>query len=228
MGIVVENVSLIIDKKSILKNINLNLAEGKIYGIIGRNGSGKTMLMKCLCGYVLPTEGKIKYPEGIIGKDIDFPNSLGVIIENPGFIPVYSGYNNLKYLASINNKIGRERIIETMNRLDLNPDEKKSVRKYSLGMRQRLGIAQAIMENPKTLILDEPFNGLDNEGVDQVRSILRSLKAEDRVILISSHIKEDIDVLCDEVFSMDKGQITKVTSRESLNKDSDLSISQVI
>lgn len=228
MAIEVKGLSLEIDKTEILKDINLRLEPGKIYGVIGRNGSGKTMLMKCLCGYVLPSKGEVVYNGQRIGKDIDFPESIGIIIENPGFVPVYSGYRNLKLLASINKRIETDVIKETMKKLDLDPDMKKPVKKYSLGMRQRLGIVQAIMENPKVLILDEPFNGLDVDGVEQVRKILKDMRSEDRIIFLSSHIREDIEILCDEVFSMEKGKLVSLTSQESLSKDSDLSTCQVV
>jgi ABC-2 type transport system ATP-binding protein len=228
MAIEVKGLSLEIDKTEILKDINLRLEPGKIYGVIGRNGSGKTMLMKCLCGYVLPSKGEVEYNGQRMGKDIDFPESIGIIIENPGFVPVYSGYRNLKLLASINKRIETDVIKETMKKLDLDPDMKKPVKKYSLGMRQRLGIVQAIMENPKVLILDEPFNGLDVDGVEQVRKILKDMRSEDRIIFLSSHIREDIEILCDEVFSMEKGELVSLTSQESLSKDSDLSTCQVV
>ncbi len=143
-------------------------------------------------------------------------------------MPVYSGYRNLKLLASINKRIETHVIKETMKKLDLDPDMKKPVKKYSLGMRQRLGIVQAIMENPKVLILDEPFNGLDVDGVEQVRKILKDMRSEDRIIFLSSHIREDIEILCDEVFSMEKGKLVSLTSQESLSKDSDLSTCQVV
>lgn len=206
----INNLNLTIGKTAILKSVSVSFDAGKIHGLIGRNGSGKTMLMKCVCGFVRPTAGKVRVAGKQIGKDCDFPESVGIIIETPGFIPYYSGYRNLKLLADLNKRIGKEEIRKTMQRVGLDPDLKRNVRKYSLGMRQRLGLAQAIMENPDLLILDEPMNGLDKEGVADMRKYLLDLKAQDKTILIASHSSEDIDVLCDTVCEMDKGVLTKI------------------
>lgn len=206
----IENVSLSIKNTEILKNINVSFEKGKIHGLIGRNGSGKTMLMKCICGFVRPTKGEITVSGQKIGKDVDFPENIGIIIETPGFIPYYSGYNNLKLLAGLNNRIGPDEIKKSMRKVGLDPDLKRHVRKYSLGMRQRLGLAQAIMENPNILILDEPFNGLDNDGVKDMREYLLGYKTEGKTILICSHSAEDISVLCDTVHEMDKGIISRI------------------
>ncbi len=203
----VENVSLIIKKREILSQINLRCSQGEICGIVGRNGSGKTMLMKCICGFVRPSSGTIKVFQQRIGKDRDFISNAGIIIETPGFIPYYSGIKNLRLLAAIQGKVGRAGIEEAMRRVGLNPAMKRAVRKYSLGMKQRLGLAQAIMENPDVLILDEPFNGLDKEGVSEMRDYLLSLRKEGKTILLSSHSEEDIRVLCDCVYEMDKGRL---------------------
>ena len=206
----VENVSLKIKKDMILRNINVEFDDGKIHGIIGRNGSGKTMLMKCICGFIRPTEGEITVAGKRIGVDCDFPESVGVIIETPEFIPYYTGFKNLKLLADIRHKIGDEDIRKSIELVGLDPKLKKSVKKYSLGMRQRLGLAQAIMENPDLLILDEPMNGLDKDGVGEMRKYLLDLKNQGKTILIASHSAEDIDVLCDTVVEMDKGKMEKV------------------
>ena len=206
----VENVSLKIKKDMILRNINVEFDDGKIHGIIGRNGSGKTMLMKCICGFIRPTEGEITVAGKRIGVDCDFPESVGVIIETPEFIPYYSGFKNLKLLADIRHKITDDDIRRSIELVGLDPKLKKSVKKYSLGMRQRLGLAQAIMENPSLLILDEPMNGLDKDGVGEMRKYLLDLKAQGKTILIASHSAEDIDVLCDSVVEMDKGRIEKI------------------
>ncbi|MCI7759065.1 MAG: ATP-binding cassette domain-containing protein [[Eubacterium] saphenum] len=206
----VRNVSLILQKNEILKDISVHFERGKIHGLIGRNGSGKTMLMKCICGFVKPTSGEITVDGMRIGKDCDFPKNAGIIIETPGFIPYYSGYKNLKLLADLRGKISREDIRKTMEKVGLNPDLKRHVRKYSLGMRQRLGLAQAIMENPDLLILDEPMNGLDKDGVADMREYLLALKEQGKTILIASHSAEDIDILCDTVCEMDKGKLEKV------------------
>lgn len=175
-AITIKNVNLTIKKDKILNNISLNFEYGKIHGLIGRNGSGKTMLMKCICGFVKTTDGEICVEGMKVGKDVDFPQNMGIIIETPGFIPYYSGYRNLKILAGLQKKVGTSEIKNVMKMVGLKGSEKKLVRKYSLGMRQRLGLAQAIMENPDILILDEPMNGLDNDGVDDVRKILINLR----------------------------------------------------
>ena len=202
-----DNVSLILNKRQILSHISLELHNGKIYGLVGNNGCGKTMLMKCICGFVHPTEGKIEADGKVIGKDVDYLPDAGIILETPGFIGYYSGLQNLKVLAGINHKIGQEQIRDAMRRVGLDSDLKLAVKKYSLGMRQRLGLAQAIMENPSVLILDEPMNGLDRKGVEEMRRLLLSLKALDKLIIIASHNAEDIEVLCDRVYEMDSGVI---------------------
>lgn len=184
--IFLHNVSLTIGKTIILTTINYHFEKGKIHGLIGRNGSGKTMLMKCICGFVLPTFGTVTVAGKQIGKECDFPESVGIIIETPGFIPYYSGYKNLKLLADLKQKIGKREIYSTMKKVGLEPELKRHVRKYSLGMRQRLGLAQAIMEDPDLLILDEPMNGLDKEGVADMRNYLLDLKGQGKTIIIAS------------------------------------------
>lgn len=207
MGNIIEinNLSKSFKDANILRNINFSVEKGKIVGIIGRNGSGKTVLFKCICGLNRPTKGTVKINNIEIGKDIDVPDRIGVIIENPGFIPNYNAFKNLKFLAMIKNKIEDEQIMDVIALVGLNPKSKKHVGKYSLGMRQRLGIAQAIMEDPDVLILDEPMNGLDNDGVQDMRKLFLKLKEQGKTILLASHNKEDIEVLCDVVYSMDKG-----------------------
>lgn len=200
---------IIADKKAkILENVDFTCQKGQICGVVGRNGSGKTMLMKCICGFVKPTSGEIQVDGQVIGKDIDFIPNAGIIIETPGFIPNYSGYKNLQLLASIQNKIDKTRIREVMQMVGLDPDMKRSVKKYSLGMRQRLGLAQAIMEDPSVLVLDEPFNGLDKEGVVEMRQYLLQLKDAGKAIMVCSHSSEDIAVLCDRVYEMEHGKLT--------------------
>ena len=210
IAINVENVTKAFGETTVLSDINVALEKGKVHGLIGRNGSGKTMLMKCICGFVPVTSGTITIDGMRLKKDIDFPNNIGVIIETPGFLPAYNAYRNLKFLADIQGKIGREEIREAIRKVGLDPDSKKHVGKYSLGMRQRLGLAQAIMENPDILILDEPMNGLDKEGVADMRNYLLDLKSSGKTIIIASHSAEDIDVLCDTVHEMDKGVLTTV------------------
>ena len=191
----------------VLSNINMKLESGKIYGLVGRNGSGKTMLMKCICGFVPVTSGTITVAGKKVGKDVDVPHNMGIIIETPGFLNSYSGYNNLKFLAGINKKIGKDRIMEVMELVKLDPHNKKHVGKYSLGMRQRLGLAQALMENPDILILDEPMNGLDQSGVDEMRGVLSSLAKGGTTIIMANHNAEDIELLCDTVCEMELGKL---------------------
>lgn len=191
----------------VLKDISMTLKEGKIYGLVGRNGSGKTMLMKHILGSVKATSGRIVINGKEIGKDVDMPQNVGAIIENPGFLPEYSAFKNLKLLAMIRGKISDNEIKDTLSLVGLEPENKKRVGTYSLGMKQRLGLAQALMENPEILLLDEPLSGLDNDGVKQMYQILLQQKEKGKLLLIASHSKEDIAVLCDEVFQFDRGMI---------------------
>lgn len=208
--ITVNDLSLTINKTEILKSVSVTFETGKIHGLIGRNGSGKTMLMKCICGFVRATSGKVTVAGKEIGKDCDFPESIGVIIETPGFIPYYSGYKNLKLLADLGKKADKQAIYNAMQTVGLSPELKRHVKKYSLGMRQRLGLAQAIMEDPALLILDEPMNGLDKDGVADMRRYLLDLRTKGKTILIASHSAEDIEVLCDTVCEMDKGRLSVI------------------
>lgn len=196
-------------KIEVLKDVSLTCKAGKIYGLIGRNGSGKTVLLKSICGFVLPTSGEVRVQGQQVGKDVDFPTDIGFIIESPGFLARESGLQNLMHLASIRGKASAEDVRQSMYTVGLDPDLRKPVGKYSMGMRQRLGIAQAIMENPNILILDEPMNGLDNQGVTDIRQVLKQLKASGKTILIASHFQEDINLLCDEVYEMDAGIIKR-------------------
>jgi ABC-2 type transport system ATP-binding protein len=203
-GIVVEHVYKSFGKENVLKDVCLTIPPGKIYGVVGNNGSGKTVLMKCICGFMHPDSGKIFVGGSQIGRECDFPDKLGMIIETPGFLPNISGYQNLKILAALKGRIGKSEIMESLTRVGLSPTMRKPVAKYSLGMRQRLGIAQAIMENPEVLILDEPFNGLDKAGVHQMRELLKELKGQDKAILLASHNAQDIEELCDDVHDMEE------------------------
>lgn len=206
--IIVDHVSLEIKQAKLLRDVNLCLHSGKVYGLRGRNGSGKTVLMKCICGFMRPTEGKISVNGKVIQKDVDFLPSAGIIIEEPGFFPNYSGFKNLKILAGIQNQITDGQIRNAMELVGLDPFMKKPVGKYSLGMRQRLGIAQAMMENPDILILDEPTNGLDEEGVEWFRQFILTQKENGKLILLASHSREDVELLSDEVFYMEKGVLS--------------------
>ena len=206
----IENLNKQFKNQLVLNNINVKFSNGHIYGIIGRNGSGKTVLLKCICGFLKPTTGVISVNHKIVGKDIDFPENLGFIIETPGFLLNYSGYKNLKYLASIREKIDSNEIKESMSLVGLDFADKKHVGKYSLGMRQRLGIAQAIMEKPDILVLDEPMNALDKNGVEEMRRLFLKMKSEGKLILLTSHNREDIEILCDEVYEMEEGILNKL------------------
>lgn len=207
--ITIENVTKKFGDVTALENVNLSIERGKIYGIVGRNGSGKTVLFKLITGYLKPSAGRVVVNGKEIGKDTDFAENIGIIIENPGFLKGYTGFKNLAYLAGIRNVIGKEEIRESMVKVGLDPDSHKKVGKYSMGMKQRLGIAQAIMENPEILILDEPMNSLDNQGVEEVRDILIELRNVGKTIILASHNKEDIEILCDEVYEMDHGRLTR-------------------
>lgn len=201
----VQNVVKRFRDQVVLKNISISFEKGQIHGIVGRNGSGKTVLFKCICGLMHPEEGVIFVNGKRVGRDVDMPEDIGAIIEAPGFLPNYSGYKNLRFLANIRRKIGKEEILNVLKTVGLDPESRKHVGKYSLGMRQRLGIAQAIMEDPEILILDEPMNGLDNAGVQDIRALLLELKAQGKTILLASHNHEDIAALCDTVHEMDGG-----------------------
>lgn len=207
-AIVMEDLHKAFGKEEILHGISHVFEAGKIHGIIGNNGSGKTVMMKCICGFLRPDQGHVRVSGKEVGKDIDFPDDLGIIIETPGFLPGLTGFRNLKLLASLRDIADEEKIRETILRVGLDPGLKKPVSKYSLGMRQRLGIAQAIMEDPALLILDEPFNGLDKHGVAQIRSLIKELREEGKTILLASHNQTDIDELCDTVCEMDAGRLT--------------------
>ena len=201
----VQNVVKRFRDQVVLKNVSISFEKGQIHGIVGRNGSGKTVLFKCICGLMHPEEGVILVNGKRVGRDVDMPEDIGAIIEAPGFLLNYSGYKNLRFLANIRRKIGKEEILNVLKTVGLDPESRKHVGKYSLGMRQRLGIAQAIMEDPEILILDEPMNGLDNAGVQDIRALLLELKAQGKTILLASHNHEDIAALCDTVHEMDGG-----------------------
>ena len=191
-----------------LRNVSVSFEKGKIHGLIGRNGSGKTVLFKCICGFMRPDQGEIR----IDGKTVDSSDirDMGIIIEEPGFLNHLSAYRNLELLASIERKVGKEEIRKAIRMTGLDPDSRKHVGKFSLGMKHRLGIAQAIMEHPSLLILDEPMNGLDKNGVEQMRTLFRKLKEDGTTILMSSHYAEDIEALCDTVCEMDQGLLTVI------------------
>lgn len=204
------NVSKSYGRERVLNNVSAFFRAGEIHGIIGRNGSGKTVLLKCIAGLTSPDHGTIRAGRKLIGRDIETPPRLGAIIETPGFLPNYSGFRNLKFLADIKGRIDDEDIRDAMDRVGLDPDSRKHVSKFSLGMRQRLGIAQALMENPRLLILDEPMNGLDNEGVEEMRELFLSLRDAGCTLIIASHNPLDIQSLCDHVYEMDGGRLISI------------------
>ncbi len=197
-------------KEQVLKEISHSFEAGKIHGIMGFNGSGKTVMFKCICGFLKPDSGYVNVRGKRIGKDVDFPESIGMIIENPGFLPHLSGYANLKRLAELQRIIGKAEVSEAMIRVGLDPFSKKRVGQYSLGMRERLGIAQAIMENPELLILDEPFNGLDKRGVAEVCGLFEELRGQGKTILMAAHNMPDIEGLCDTICEMDAGTLSQI------------------
>ena len=210
MEIIVKDLSKKFKKVTILENINLKFESGKIYGIVGRNGSGKSVFLKILCSFYKPTTGEILFDNVNYNSNNNFPPSVRALIENPTFFPDLTGFENLKLLSSIQNKIGDEEIIKTLDQVNLLSEKDKKYSEYSLGMKQKLGIAQVLMENPDVMIFDELFNGIEEKTVEKIRNILLELKNQNKIIIVTSHIKEDIDVLSDEVYKFDCGRVERV------------------
>lgn len=206
--IILSNVGKKFAKMRVLEKVNMELSSGNIYGLIGPNGCGKTVLLKIIAGFVRATEGTVALNGKIIGKDLDFPPSMGTLIENPGFLPSYTGMNNLYYLARIKNKINRKDVLNAMDKVNISYAADRKVREYSLGMRQRLGIAQAIMENPEILLLDEPMNGLDKDGIVEIRNLIQDMKSQGKLIILASHTNEDIEILCDRVYRVENCRVS--------------------
>lgn len=204
----VNNVSKKFKSQVVLKDITLQCRKGRIYGFVGYNGSGKTVLFKCICGLLYVDEGEIRVNGEKIGHEMI--KNAGIIIEEPAFLGNESERKNLELLYMLRHKRDKKRIADVMQMLGLNSESKKTVRQYSLGMRQRLALAQALMEDPDILILDEPMNGLDRDGVNEIRQLLLKLKEQGKTILLASHNKEDIEVLCDEVFEMEHGKLQQI------------------
>ena len=209
MVIQLENVSKTIKGNMVIDCVSAEFCSGKVYGLQGINGSGKTMLMRLISGLIYPTEGRIVIDGKILGKEIAFPESIGILIENPAFLDNYSGFANLKLLASIQNKIDDEQIYKTLKRVGLEPDSRKKYKKYSLGMKQKLGIAGAVMEKPELLILDEPANALDEEGIERLKKIVQEEKERGALIILSCHDSALLEAMADVIYSMENGRLLK-------------------
>ncbi|QPQ36015.1 MULTISPECIES: ABC transporter ATP-binding protein [unclassified Lysinibacillus] len=214
-----KDVSKSFKKQIIFHSVSLSIEKGKAYGFIGHNGCGKSILFKILSGLIAPDSGEIKVFGQKLGNEVDFPKNTGIIIETPQFLEDYSGIKNLRYLAAIQNKISDTTIKATLERVGLDPKNRQPVKKYSLGMKQKLGIAQAIMEGPSLLILDEPFNGLDKTSVQNIRTLLLELKKKGVTILLTSHMQKDIELICDEVFEFNDKKLKKLKVNELSNED---------
>ena len=209
MKIEVKNVSKTLKKIKVIDNVSVTFESGKIYGLIGKNGSGKSVFLKLLCSFYIPDSGTIRQDGYDYIKNNDFPKDTRAFIETPNFISDMTVFENLKNLAKIQNKITDKEILDTLEDVCLLQEKDKSYDNYSLGMKQKLGIAQVLMENPRFIILDEPFNGIDEESVKKIKALIKKLKKEDKLIIITSHIKEDILDLADEVYRFDSGVLTK-------------------
>lgn len=205
----IDNLSKKIKGTTVLDHVTMKIEAGTIYGLKGKNGSGKTMLMRCICGLVFPTSGEIRIDGKVLGKEISFPESIGVLLEGPSFLGEYTGFWNLKNLARLRGDISDEEIKDVIAAVGLMPDDKRKYKKYSLGMKQRLGIACALMGKPDILILDEPMNALDEKGTEQVRKLLLNEKERGALVILACHDREDFEFLTDEVFIVEEGRICK-------------------
>lgn len=212
----VEHYCKTIKKVTILDDVTITFESGKVYGLKGKNGSGKTMLMRAISGLILPTSGAVYINDQQLGKEISFPPSIGMLLENPAFVNNYTGFKNLKVLASIQNRINDDKIREAIEKVGLDPNDKRTFKKYSLGMKQRLGIAAAIMEEPDIVILDEPINALDEAGAMLIRDILSELKQKGSLIIIACHDTEELEFLSDEIYEIYEG---KIVNHIELEKD---------
>lgn len=216
MKLLLEHITKYIGKSVILEDISMELYGGKVYGLSGKNGCGKTMLMRCISGLMKPTSGKVTLDDKQLWKDISFPPSIGLLLETPVFLPSLTGIDNLRLLADIQKKVTDEEIQQTLQNVGLDPNDKRKYRKYSLGMKQRLGIAAALFEKPDLIILDEPINALDVSGVELIRSLIEEHKARGAIIIIACHDKEELELLADEIFYLENG---KVINQRSLDKE---------
>lgn len=211
MKIQIEQLKKTIKGVTVLDDINYTFNGGRIYGLSGKNGCGKTMLMRLIAGLIYPTGGTIRINDRVLGKDMSFPDSIGILIENPVFLNDYTGYENLKMLADLQRNVSDQEIRDTLEQVGLNWEDKRRFYKYSLGMRQRLGIAAAIMGGPDIILLDEPINAIDADGVEVIGQAIRNLADENRIIIIACHDKEEMDYLADEKIYMSEGKIVEET-----------------
>ncbi len=209
MKIVVKDATKVIKGATILKNVNIELESGRVYGLQGPNGGGKTMLMRLVCGLIRPTEGEVFIDDKRLGKDMDFPPSLGLLLENPAFLPGYTGMKNLQMLAQLQNRIGVEQIRQTLLEVGLDPDDTRKYRKFSLGMKQRLGIAAAIMEMPDLILLDEPTNALDEAGVEQICQLIRRERNRGALVILACHDAAVLERLSDDIFTVCDGRVER-------------------
>lgn len=207
MKITVENYSKVIKRNKVLDRVSVEMESGNIYGLKGANGSGKTMLMRAVSGLIRPTEGKVTIDDEVIGKDISFPRSIGLLLENPAFLPNYTGYDNLKMLADLKGAISQEEIRDAIRKAGLDPDDRRKYGKYSLGMKQKLGIACAVMEQPGLLILDEPFNALDKEGIKNTEELILSQRDRGALVILSCHDSQRLEELSDCIIELDNGAV---------------------
>lgn len=210
MKIEIRNVTKVIKKTRVIDNVDITFEGGKIYGLSGKNGCGKTMIMRLISGLIYPTEGEVVIDGKILGKDCSFPKSIGLLIENPAFLEEYTAYENLRMLNGVGgNRLDKEEILSLIQSVGLDPHDSRKYYKFSLGMRQRLGIAAAIMGKPDVILLDEPINAIDEDGVSEIRDLIRSLSGEDRIIIIACHDKEEMEYMADEIIYMKDGKIVK-------------------
>lgn len=217
MKIALDHVTKTIKGVDVLMDISMTLESGKIVGFRGVNGSGKTMLMRMISGLIRPTKGTVTIDGKVLGKDLSFPPSIGTLIENPAFLDGYSGFDNLKILASIRNRVSDDDIRETILRVGLDPENKKAFKKYSLGMKQRLGIAAAVLEHPELILLDEPTNALDVDGVEMVQNVIQQEKERGALILLSCHDPQVLNFLADEIYHIQEGRLTSHTDKEGMS-----------
>lgn len=214
MKIKITNLKKVIKGTIVLDDINYTFSGGRIYGLCGKNGCGKTMLMRLIAGLIYPSFGTIRIKDKVLGKDISFPESVGMLIENPSFLNDYTGKQNLEMLAGLQKNVDKAEVRRVLEQVGLDPDDKRKFYKYSLGMRQRLGIAAAIMGSPELILLDEPINAIDTDGVQEIRAIIRGLSAENRIIIVASHDKSEMDYLADEKIYMSEGRLIKETEND--------------